>query len=194
MSSKITCIGILILWAAVATAQTPHQKATQQKTITHQKTNSKKINKPVANSTISATGTFYNTGNYQAKAGNNNTANYSTLKIADPAIRIFNERANGYDTTVSHSGIIGVPKRAYGIANGHIVFRSSSATSSGTITGSGSVGTGSSPGSMGMGAQVQGVNGKSPYAGPGMWGTKVAGKELRPDLPVIRKIEPEKKE
>lgn len=195
MNSKIGGVGILILWTAMATAQTtPLKNVTRQKTMNNQQITGKKIGKPIWDSSISAAGSFSSSSSYKAKAGSNHMPAYNTLQITDPAIRLFNERAHGYDTMASHSGIIGVPKRAYGIANGHIIFRSSTATSSGTITGSGSVGTGSSVGSMGTGAQVQGVNGKSPYSGPGMWGTKVAGPELRPDLPAIRKVAPRGKE
>jgi len=191
MSRKIWCAGIGILIAAVATAQTtPHKNAAK-----HPVTNNQhKTSKITADNAVNAKGSLFNTGSYKAKAGNRYLSGYNSLQIADPVIKIFNERANGYDTSFNRSGIIGVPKRTYGLANGHLVFRSSGATSSGTMTGSGSVGTGSSPGSMGMGDQVQGVNGKSPYAGPGMWGTKVAGPELRPDLPKVKAWKVEKKE
>lgn len=180
-------MGILVLWAAMANAQTtPNSTNAKQKAIT-KKEAAKITDHPKPDTAVFATGSFNSMGSYPAKAGSRNSNQYSTLQIADPAIRIFNARANGYDTAASSSGIIGMPKRAYGIANGRLIFRSSAATSSGTITGSGSVGTGSSVGSMGTGAQVQGVNGKSIYAGPGMWGTKVTAPELRPDLPVLQK-------
>lgn len=40
-----------------------------------------------------------------------------------------------------------MPKRAYGFANGHVTLKPGDATSIGTINGTGSVGTGSYPGS-----------------------------------------------
>lgn len=63
-----------------------------------------------------------------------------------------------------------MPKRAYGFANGHLLLSTTSATTSGTITGSGSVGTGSSMGSLGTNGPAMELNGKSPYAGSAMWG------------------------
>jgi hypothetical protein len=100
---------------------------------------------------------------YPAKA----SANYT---IADPTINALRAKANGADVKISNSGIVGMPKRAYGFANGHLVLYTNSATSSGTITGSGAVGTGSSPGSLGTNGPAMALNGKSPYAGSAMWG------------------------
>ena len=63
-----------------------------------------------------------------------------------------------------------IPKHAYGFHNGRLLLRSTGATSSGTITGSGSVGTGSSLGNIGSTGSGIGLNGKTPDAGSGMWG------------------------
>src|ERR1700694_5823982 len=53
------------------------------------------------------------TGSYDARATKPATANFS---IADPSIRALNARANGADVQVSQSGIVGMPKSAYGFA------------------------------------------------------------------------------
>ena len=106
--------------------------------------------------------------------------------IADPVTRALMEGTNGADIR-KHSEIAGVSKRAYGFANGFIMLRSSGAASSGTVTGSGSVGTGSTPGSAGMHGAGIGVNGKNPYAGVGIWGTAFTGKGINvrgSELPV----------
>jgi hypothetical protein len=60
----------------------------------------------------------------------------------------------------------------------HIIFHNTTATNSGTATGSGAVGTGSSIGASGTSGATMGVNGKNPYAGPGIYGTRV-GNDLR---------------
>ena len=191
MKRLIFCAGILVSLMTMATAQSTLTKTTNGKSSTAKKPDGNKV---IQKDDLSnATHTFSNTSAYPAKANYNWSYN-SGLNIADPTIRAFNKRVYGVDTSVSNLGIMGVPKRAYGIDHGHIIFRSSSATSSGTMTGSGSVGTGSSAGSMGMGSQAIGVNGKSPYAGPGMWGTKVAGPEIRPDKAIERTISTNKKD
>jgi len=63
-----------------------------------------------------------------------------------------------------------IPKNAYGFHNGRLLFRTTGATSSGTITGSGVVGTGSSLGNIGSTGSGIGLNGKTPNAGSAMWG------------------------
>jgi hypothetical protein len=108
--------------------------------------------------------------NYSAKSNINSISAGNTYTIADPTLRALNARANGSDISISKSGIVGMPKRAYGFANGHLTLYSTGATSSGTITGNGAVGTGSSLGSIGSSGPAIGLNGKSPYAGSTMWG------------------------
>jgi len=63
-----------------------------------------------------------------------------------------------------------IPKNAFGFHNGRLLLHTSGATSSGTITGSGAVGTGSSLGNIGSTGSGIGLNGKTPDAGTGMWG------------------------
>lgn len=113
-----------------------------------------------------ATTSFVSTGVNQAFAGGSN------LYIADPTIRTLNQRAAGSKLSIGSSGIVGMPKRAYGFANGKILLRSTTAPSSGTVYGSGSVGTGTSISGLGTSENVPGVNGKSPYASSSLWGTK----------------------
>ena len=195
MKRKICGAVLLVFMATAATAQ--HQppahmakKQTAKSNPVTAKENRADVG-PQAGKVVNDSGAFSNYGSYPAKR---NLYPYTGLQISDPTIRAFNKQAYGRDTSVPTLGVIGVPKRAYGIVNGHLIFRSSSATSSGTITGSGEVGTGSSVGSAGAGGQVIGVNGKSPYAGPGMWGTKVAGQEIRPNDRNIRDMRVKKKE
>jgi hypothetical protein len=111
--------------------------------------------------------------------GSSNSAYGSTVpgrfSIADPTINLLNERARGNNIPISTSGIVGVPRHHYGFASGHIVLHTTTSTSSGTQTGSGGVGTGSSPGNMGSVGPGMGVNGKSPYAGAGMYGIDMPG-------------------
>lgn len=93
------------------------------------------------------------------------------LRIADPTIRWYNSM---YD--YRHPGgnaVIGVPKLSNGIAHGRIIFYPTNATGTGSFTGSGSVGTGTSLGNVGSNGAVIGVNGKNPYAGPGIYGSRV---------------------
>lgn len=97
--------------------------------------------------------------------------------IADPVTRALMEGTNGADIR-KNSEIAGISKRAYGFANGLIMLRSSGAASSGTVSGSGSVGTGTTPGTAGMHGAGIGVNGKNPYAGVGIWGTALTGKGI----------------
>lgn len=109
------------------------------------------------------------TNSYSAKTSSPVLTN-KKLSISDPTILALNARANGSDIKISNSGIVGMPKRAYGFGNGKLSFNSTAATSSGTITGSGIVGTGSSLGSIGSYGPGTGLNGKSPQAGSAMWG------------------------
>lgn len=115
-----------------------------------------------------SSGVLTNTAAYKAKwpaAGNR-------LTIADPTINIFNQRAAGADARIGGSGIANMPKGSYGFANGKILLRNTTATSSGTGYGSGAVGTGTAIQGVGTGESSIGVNGKSPYAGPWLWGDR----------------------
>lgn len=100
------------------------------------------------------------------------------LSIADPTIRLLNQRASGSNSQISSSGIVGMPNGAYGLLDGKLLLRPSTATSSGTPYGSGSVATGTTIMGIGTGANTPGLNGKNPYAGPGFWGTKLPLRNL----------------
>ena len=94
------------------------------------------------------------------------------LTIADPTINVMNMRASGADIKFRNSPIAGMPKSTYGIANGKILLRNTTATTSGTVFGSGAVGTGTSIIGTGTSEATIGVNGKSPYAGTWLWGDR----------------------
>lgn len=96
----------------------------------------------------------------------------NSLRISDPTINSFNQRAAGADIRISGSGIANMPKGSYGFANGKILLRNTTATTPGTGYGSGAVGTGTAIQGAGTGESSVGVNGKSPYAGPWLWGDR----------------------
>lgn len=106
---------------------------------------------------------------------NNVPAQSNPYWIADPIISTLNARAHGATTTMDFKELMGIGRGAYGIADGQIMLRPTGSTTAGGITGSGAIATGSTPGSPGMHAAVPMVNGKNPYAGPGMWGTMGVG-------------------
>ncbi len=92
-----------------------------------------------------------------------------SLRISDPFIVIMNNRAKGIDPPVKNVELLGMPKGAYGFANGKLRVFPVSTTSHGGLTGMGTVATGSSTGTMGS-IGLSHANGKSTYAGNGMWG------------------------
>jgi hypothetical protein len=95
----------------------------------------------------------------------------NSFHIADPTIKWFNQI---YDYRhPDGNAVIGVPKLSNGIAHGRIIFYPTHSGGSGSFTGTGSVGTGTSIGSIGTSGSVSGVNGKNPYAGPGIYGSRV---------------------
>ena len=172
MKRLVLCVGVFI--GLLNTAEAQAKKATTNKPqSTVQKT-------PVKNNTNK----LISSGSYEAKApaipqsslGWQNTPTISnSFQINDPIVRTLNARANGANTTVDVKELLGVGRGTYGVANGRILLRSTGSTTSGGITGSGAVATGSTPGSAGIHATVPTVNGKNPYAGPSMWGTTGVG-------------------
>lgn len=108
------------------------------------------------------------TSSSQNAAFGNRTA-ATRLYISDPTVLTLDARANNLETGKIHRPIIGVPTLRYGTAHGHLLFYNTSATSSGSFTGTGNVGTGTSIGNVGMGGMALGVNGKNPYAESGIW-------------------------
>ena len=164
---KKLLVGICVLSFITASAQVKKNITTKQPGKTVLAKNSKAIkikNKPNGSTTVLTA-----TNNYSAKSGSPVLLN-KKFSISDPTIVALNARANGADIKISNSGVVGMPKRAYGFANGKLSFNSTAATSSGTITGSGTVGTGSSLGSIGSYGPGTALNGKSPDAGSAMWG------------------------
>ena len=105
----------------------------------------------------------------------------SGLKIYDPTINVLSQRATGNNIRISGSGIVGVPRGSYGIADGKLTLYSTGATSSGTSTGSGAVGTGTSPGAIGTLGPAMGVSGRAPLSGWGPYGNRVITKQILTD-------------
>jgi len=158
---KMMICALMMAWATVALqAQTTRKKTTTRKTSTTTRTASSSAKAQPVLSAVS-------TGNYAARAS---APAAGQLTISDPTINALNARANGSDVRISNSGIVGMPKRAYGFAGGRLMLNASGSTTSGTMTGSGAVGTGSSLGTIGSNGPAIGLNGKSPYAGSTMWG------------------------
>src|SRR5574337_717448 len=56
--------------------------------------------------------------------------------ITDPILTTLNAGANGKNIQFNKSGIVGMPKHAYGFANGHITLHATGAVATGTETGS----------------------------------------------------------
>ena len=188
MKRMFWCAGILLLISITAQSQTKTKKAkTKQtvhsKTVSTNKATEKKTNKSTVDS--SNTITLTSTTGYPAKA---NTNVLSSLKnnysVTDPILTTLDARAKGADIKFNNSGIVGMPKRAYGFANGHIVLGTSGAVTSGTQTGSGAVGTGTSLATFGSIGTSMNVNGKSPYAGINMWGNAMNMTDTRRDSSV----------
>jgi hypothetical protein len=157
---KIWIVLMVFGLAGTTAAQTKGNK-TVKKNITKKKAaTARKINK-TNNEVISLT----STGSYPAK-----TSTKTRYSVSDPFINILNARARGVEPDVKNVQLFGMPKGAYGFANGRLRVFPTGTTSSGTITGMGAVATGSSPGAIGSTGLGMGANGKSPYAGTAMWG------------------------
>lgn len=107
--------------------------------------------------------------------------------IADPTIRMLNQKARGKNVQISSSGVVGVPNGTYGFADGKLLLRQTTAPSSGTLYGSGAVGTGTTLMGVGAGANTPGLNGKNPYAGPWFWGSKLPLRNLPASDSISRK-------
>lgn len=156
----LSIVTFCFLLNAEAQTKASKNKATAKKTVT------KKTVKPAKKdtATVIMESTSVNAAYAPASAIN--------LRIADPTINAFNQRASGADILLRTSPIAGMPKGSYGIANGRILLRNTTATTSGTAYGSGAVGTGTSIHGTGTSEATIGVNGKSPYAGPWLWGDR----------------------
>jgi hypothetical protein len=174
MKRVILCACALLLVMGITTAQTEQKKITGKNQLKKKNSIKKEIRKQAPTRTnknqIDTVFSLSSTGSYNALEERQSVAR---LQIADPIVKALKAKANGADIKIGSSGLVGVPKGTYGFANGKIAFYLGGATSNGTSTGSGSVGTGSSPGNIGSLGPAMGVNGKSPYAGNGAYGTRV---------------------
>jgi len=181
------CAGMLLLMFTSVKVEAQRKNA-REKATPRSKTVS--ANKATANppGTIS----LNSIGSYPAKT---TTSTLSVLKnnytVSDPILTTLDARANGANIQFNNSGIVGMPKRAYGFANGHILLTTTGAVTSGTQTGSGVVGTGSSLATFGSVGSSMNVNGKSPYAGINMWGNamnmRITGKDSTVRLNALKK-------
>lgn len=165
--------------SATALAQTKGNSGKgSRQTVARQNTAKQKSQQ--ADATAKASGFFLSIDTSQAYG----PRSYS---IADPMIRMLNQKANGKNVQISSSGIVGVPNGTYGFANGKLFLRQTTATSSGTIFGSGAVGTGTTLMGVGTGANTPGLNGKTLAAGPAFWGMKLPLRNLPASDSISRK-------
>lgn len=169
MKRIVFVILVVLMGAANVQAQTVKKgkKAVQQKTV-RQKATTPQAKNP-------DTVTLRSSGAYQAYGAGRFT-------IADPVVNIFRQRANDAPVSFNGKDIIGMPASTYGIANGRILLRNTTATTPGTNYGSGAVGTGTTLLGVGTSENAISVNGKSPYAGPWLWGGKLPNRNLAPFL------------
>lgn len=167
MKAALTGITFFLLSATGIHAQT-HSKTTKSHYHSQQSVTGKKGTRAASGQTAAI---MSDTTSHSAYTGD------SRLLISDPTINVLKARAEGNNIPVSKSGIVGMPKHNYGFANGHIILHSNGSTTFGSMTGTGGVETGSSPGAVGAYGNGTGLNGKSPYAGNGMFGTIVPGTE-----------------
>jgi hypothetical protein len=156
MKKIILCSVVLLSFTTIISAQVKKKYPVKQVKITKvnpvQQYKATEIQPGIT--TLSSTGTYPAYGRTQGQV----------FSISDPVIRAFNE---------NNGSVLGVSKLRYGVIHGHMIFYPTSTTSSGSSTGSGSVGTGSSIGNIGMNESALGANGKNPYAGPAMYGTGI---------------------
>jgi hypothetical protein len=152
MKKLILSAGMVLLLSAGAAAQ------------------AKKKAKPAKEKEVATTRMEHTSAN-AAKATMGATRSFC---IADPVVNFYNGRATGAipDEDVSRP-VIGMPRLRYGVAHGRLLFYNTTGNTNGGNTGGGSVGTGTSLGSVGMSGVASGVNGKNPYAGPGIYGNRV---------------------
>jgi hypothetical protein len=167
MKRMIWCAGFLLLLCANALSQTKSKKGP----VKQQPPQTVSSNKQTTET--SNTITLNSNSSYSAKTNTGLSTWKSNYTVSDPLLTILDARANGANIQFNNSGIVGMPKRAYGFADGHIVLNSTGAVTSGTQTGSGAVGTGTSLATFGTTGAPMKVNGKSPYAGTSMWGNSM---------------------
>lgn len=176
-------IAILFLFSLSAIAQTKSGKSKKQISHSSNVAGNKDTSKKPGS--IAGSSTLNTTASYAAKANNTRLSllknNYT---VTDPILTTLNARAGGANIQFNKSGIVGMPKRAYGFANGHVLLSTTGAVTSGTQTGSGAVGTGTSLATFGSIGAPMNVNGKSPYAGVNMWGNAMNMEVINSDSSV----------
>ena len=165
MKRMIMCAGVFLLVSANALSQT---KSKKEGTVQHDKS-------PVVTNKVDAPSskalTLNSSSSYDAKGSSFGLSTWkNNYVVSDPLLTTLSARANGANIQFNHSGIVGMPKRAFGFSNGHIILNPSGAVTSGTQTGSGAVGTGTSLATFGSIGAPMHVNGKSSYAGINTWG------------------------
>jgi hypothetical protein len=164
-------ISICCLFSQAVEAQTK-KKRTPSKTVQQ-----KPSNNPAKSRQLNSTASYPAKGPAipTSTLGWRNLHINSSQGISDPVVRTLNNRANGNLETIDFREFMGYGRGTNGFKHGHILLRPTGSTTSGGITGSGTVGTGSSLGNVGVHGVAVGVNGKNPFAGPGMWGTTGTG-------------------
>ena len=165
MKTILSYITVLLLLTA-------SQVHAQKKIIKNKKAvHSKTASTDHASAAAPTTSMLNSVGNYPAKANPNGLSSLpNNYTVSDPILTTLSARANGANLRFNNSGIVGMPKRAYGFANGHIALKTSGSVTTGTETGSGGVATGTSLATFGSVGEPMNVNGKSPYSGINMWG------------------------
>lgn len=176
MKKWIWTLGIAGICCSSAMAQSaPKKKAAAKQTQT--------VAKKVATAMADTSFTLISSGSNNALQETART-NYT---IADPTIQTFNTRVFTNTIPDNEKAIIGIPKIQTGVGHGRILFYPTASATSGTNTGSGTVGTGSSLGNVGTNGAGMGVNGKNPYAGPAIYGTRVIS-DLRPTSALAKPV------
>jgi len=173
MKRMFWCAGILLLINTAVQAQIKSGKLKTKQAAKSQTVSTNKANDNAGNAIVNSASnvSLTSTTNYSAKAIKSVLSSPQTVyTVPDPILRKRDQRARGANIRFNNSGIVGMPKRAYGFANGHISLATTGAVTSGTQTGSGAVGTGTSLATFGRIGPSMNVNGKSAYAGINMWG------------------------
>src|SRR5215213_9930869 len=119
MKKRIVCAGFLVLAFSFTQAQTGSSGSNK----------SKKSRAGISTTSVNKNSASFNavsTSSYSAKS--DSTERTGNFTIADPTIRALNMNANGGDVRISNSSIVGMPRRAYGFANGHIYLSNRTAT------------------------------------------------------------------
>ena len=169
MKKIILCVCSVCLLTLISSAQsTQRKKSTKNQAAKAVVKRQPKLTSVNSSNTTQAI-KLNSTSHYSAWSGSD-VSIADRYSITDPTLKALNARASGADVPMGKSGIVGMSKRAYGFGNGHLTLYTTGATSSGTITGNGAIGTGSSLGNIGSYGSAIGLNGKSPYAGSTMWG------------------------